>query len=239
MPRKPRAFEIGGVYHILNRGVEKRKIFLKNQDYSRFIFGLEFFNDKDSNDLWKVLSRGGTVPPRVLEERIAAERNRKQKPIVELLAFTLIPNHYHLILKEIREGGISLFMRKMGGYSTYFNKQYARVGSLLQSRYTSVRIENDVQLNNVFVYVHTNPVELVEPEWKKFKVQNSKKAVEYLENYKWSSYHDYVGNPTFPLATQRTFFLNFYGKEDNCRQVIKDWIEFKAQRTELGPEILE
>jgi putative transposase len=239
MPRKPRISEIGGIYHVLNRGVEKRKIFLKNQDYSRFIFGLEFFNNEATTNLWNLLSRGGTVPPRILGKRIATERDRKQKPLVELLAFTLMPNHYHLVLREIQEGGISLFMRKMGGYSTYFNKQYKRVGSLLQSRYTSVPIQNDVQLSNVFVYVHTNPVELIEPEWKEFKVKDPKNALAYLENYRWSSYHDYVGNPTFPLTTQRTFFLDFYGKEQNCRRAVKDWVEFKAQSTELGPEILD
>ena len=166
MPRQNRKFEVGGVYHIFNRGVEKRKIFLKNQDYSRFILALEFLNNKQSIDIWHALFRndnlstgGGTVPPPVdsrllIRERLENFRGKKKKPIVEILAFALMPNHFHLILREIQEGGISLFMRKLGGYSTYFNKQHNRVGPLLQGRYKSVQIKDEIQLGNIFNYVH-------------------------------------------------------------------------------------
>lgn len=226
MPRKLRQFATGGVYHIINRGVEKRKIFMKPQDYSRFILGLEFFNRGDANNLWELIAKAGTVPA---SERIAKERKRKGGPLVELMAFALMPNHYHLIVREIKKSGISLFMRKMGGYATYFNKQYKRIGPLFQSRYKAVRIQTEIQLSNIFVYVHTNPVELKEPKWKELKVENKINAINWLETYRWSSYHDYVGNPTFPDVTERKFFLDLYGGEKGCRQAVEDWIGFKAE----------
>ena len=171
MPRALRSFEIGGVYHIINRGVEKRQIFLKDQDYSRFILGLEFFNQKDAGLLWPLIAKAGSVPAK-LGERLKQGREHKSKPIVDLLAFALMPNHYHLIARETITGGISLFMRKMGGYSTYFNKQYDRVGPLFQSRFKAVTIQNDRQLSTAFAYVHTNPVELYEPGWKNRQIKN-------------------------------------------------------------------
>jgi len=236
MPRQPRQFEIGGVYHIVNRGVEKRKIFQNTQDYSRFILGLELFNKKESSNLWEVIAKVGSDPASV---RIAREREKKHEPIVELLAFALMPNHYHLIIKEITDSGISSFMQKMGGYSTYFNKQYNRSGALFQSRYKSVTVEDNIQLGNVFVYVHTNPVELKEPGWKDLKVKNATSAINLLENYRWSSYLDYAGKTNFPAVTQRDFFLKHYGGEKACRQAVEDWITFKAENAQYGQEIIE
>lgn len=240
MPRKPREFHIGGVYHIVQRGVEKRKIFLKEQDYSRFILALEFFNSKNLIDLWQILARGGTVPPQQLRERLEEARKQKKKErIVELMAFALMPNHFHLVAREIVVGGISLFMRKMGGYSTYFNMQYDRVGSLFQSRYKTVEVQDDAQLGNVFVYVHTNPVELKEPGWKDFEVKDPSGALRWLEEYRWSSYRDYLGKPVFPQATQREFFFDFYGGTGGCRETVEEWVRVKARKSQLGPEILE
>jgi len=236
MPKKPRQFEIGGVYHVINRGVERRRIFMKRQDYSRFIFGLEFFNKKQSNNLWELVSEAGPGPA---SERIEKERKRKRGSIVELMAFTLMPNHYHLVVREIRKGGISLFMNKLGGYTTYFNKQYNRVGPLFQSRYKAIPIQTEIQLGNTFTYVHTNPVEIKEPSWKDLKVENKRNAINWLETYKWSSYHDYVGNPVFPEVIRRKFFLDLYGGESGCRKVVEDWIGFKAENSQLDLREME
>ena len=240
MPRQPRKIEPGGVYHIINRGVEKRQLFLKPQDYSRFILGLEFFNTKESMDLWNlVVTKGGTVPPL---DRINQQRQKKKDSkdsIVELLAFALMPNHFHLIVREIVVGGISLFMRKMGGYSVYFNKQYDRVGPLFQSRYKVVPITTDEQLRVVFSYVHTNPIELFEPGWKEFQVRKPHQALKKLKEYYWSSYRDYIGVPTFALATQRGFLLDFMGGEEKCLEAMKQWIEYKANTAVFDRKILE
>lgn len=238
MPRKAREFEIGAIYHIVNRGVEKRRIFETNQDYSRFILALEFFNAKNPFKLWDLFERTASNPA-LLKKRLEGQRDTPHSPIVDFLAFALMPNHFHLIVKEIVEGGVSLFMQKIGGYSTYFNKQHDRVGPLFQSRYKAVRVQDDIQLANVFVYVHTNPVELVEAGWKEFKVKDPNKALTYLENYKWSSYRDYIGSATFPTVIQQDFFHSFYGREQACRNAVEDWVRFKAKKTKLGLEIIE
>jgi putative transposase len=177
--------------------------------------------------------------PTKIAERLQEKRTRNPEPLVDVLEFTLMPNHFHMSLREIREGGISQYMQKMGGYSTYFNKQYDRVGPLFQSRFKAVHIKNDIQWNNVFVYIHTNPVALWEPDWKDFKVEAPGKAVKKLEEYWASSYNDYIGRPKFPHAINREFFLNFYGSEQKCKQAVEDWVRFKAAETNLEGEILE
>lgn len=236
MPRKPRKIEVGGIYHIIKRGVEKRKIFLKPQDYSRFILALEFFNTKEHVDLWEIVARGGTVPPQM---RISKRRQSKKDSIVDLLVFTLMPNHFHLIIREIIEGGISLFMRKIGGYSWYFNKQYERVGPLFQSRYKIIPITSDEQLQITFAYVHTNPIGLFEPGWKEFKVENPQQALQKLKEYRWSSYRDYVGIPTFPTVASRNFFLEFFKGEEKCLSIVKQWVAYKAKVAELDQGAFE
>ncbi len=228
MPRQPRQFEIKGVYHIVNRGVEKRDIFLKGQDYSRFILGLEFFNQDHGIDLWDFITREES---RTIFERLEAERNKHHANIVELLAFVLMPNHYHLIVREVVKGGIIRFMRKMGGYVGYFNRQHNRVGPLFQSRYKAVPVFND-HLKTVFNYVHTNPVEIKEACWKKGDVKHLKEAHEWLCDYKWSSYRDYIGIPTFPTTTQRHFYLKLYGSQKKCRKVVENWVKNKAKYLE-------
>lgn len=237
MPRQPRKFEVGKVFHIIQRGVEQRDIFLKSQDYSRFILSLEFLNSTSPKNLWNFLV--GSDPTGEFKVRIQQERNKPKRRIVDILSFVLMPNHYHLILREIAQGGISFFMQKLGGYSSYFNKQYRRVGPLFQSRYKVVPLKDNDQLSVLFAYVHTNPIALIEPGWKEREVRNPEKAIEYLQNYKWSSYCDYIGIPTFPEVTQRELFSQFYGSEQKCKQAVTDWIKYKSKQTQDFPNTFE
>ncbi len=225
MPRPPRQFEINGIYHVVKRATEGRIIFDKTQDPSRFILGLEFFNDPEPINLWTLIA--GSDPAK-LGGRLEEQRNKKQTSIVELLAFALMPNHIHLILREIRKNGISKYIQKLGGYSTYFNKQYHRAGSLFQSRFKAIRVKDDIQLNAVFCYVHTNPIELWETGWKERRVKDPAEAIKKLEEYWASSYNDYIGKPRFPHAINRKFFLDFYGGEQQCRQAVEDWVRISA-----------
>jgi len=226
-----RKIEKGGIYHAINRGVEKREIFKKNQDYHRFVLGLYFFNDTKPSDIWQRV--------RYHDRNIILPDVDDRNNIVDLLAFALMPNHYHLIIRAKNEKDIPIFMNKLGGYTKYFNKQYNRVGPLFQGRYKLVPIKNEIQLINIFSYVHTNPVGLIEPKWKDLKVNNKLKAIEYLRKYKWSSYNDYIGDKIFPSVVQQEFFLNILGDKKQCFKVIEDWINFKAENADLDRKLLE
>lgn len=245
MPRNARKFkiEVGGFYHIVKRGVNRGSIFRSGQDYSRFIFGLELFNSAKAINLWSILSRSGdsprTVNPRTVAERVREARENKGEPIVEIHGFCLMPNHIHLILREIVEGGVSAFMRKFGGFSTYFNKRYNRTGPLFEGRFKTVSIQSDEQLANTFRYVHTNPVELWEPKWKEFLVEDPKGAIQKLESYGPSSYLGYIRKEDPSPFVTRNFFLEFFGGEKNCQMAVEDWIKFKARSTEMEFQAFE
>jgi len=164
---------------------------------------------------------------------------RKRKLLVKILAFCLMPNHFHLLFYQLKKNGISHFMRKMGGYVTYINQKYNRAGHLYQGRFRAVHIKGDSQLRNVFVYIHTNPIELIESTWKTDGIKNFANGVKFLEKYRYSSYLDYIGKRNFPSVTNRELFEKIFKTPRNCQKFIKDWILHKTEIRNLKDIILE
>jgi len=136
-------------YHVFNRGVEKRKIFCNASDYERFILGLKEFNNIDSAvELRHIKEANG---------KSYGSRTSVNERLVEVVAYCLNPNHYHLILKEEIEGGTAKFIQKLAtGYTNYFNKKYKRSGVLFQGQYKRVEIKNNPQLLYLSAYVNGN-----------------------------------------------------------------------------------
>lgn len=194
-------FANGELYHIYNRGVEKRIIFLDGQDYLRAIHALYVFNDKDHHvHLTRSIGPHGEkardVRGRTSYNRI---QKKKREKLVDIIAFCLMPNHYHLLLKQMREGGISKFMQKLGtGYTMYFNERYERNGVLLQGKFKSIFVSKEQYFSNLLNYIHLNPVDLIEPNWKEEGIANWPKVRKFLRDYRWSSYKDYIGIKNFP-----------------------------------------
>ncbi|MFA5870778.1 MAG: transposase [Candidatus Paceibacterota bacterium] len=213
-----RGIETGGIYHIYNRGVEKRKVFLDENDHLRFVSDLFEFNDKNP-----VINLNYHPIKHVLETKLPKEE------IVEILAFCLMPNHFHLLLRQKEEKGIAEFMQKMGtGYTNYFNKRYNRVGSLFQGKYKSVGVTTDAHLLHLPYYIHSNPLDLVAPKWRKGEIENYKKAITFLEQYRWSSYLDYIGKTNFPSITQRKFILSLFRNEKEYKKEMLKWLKERS-----------
>lgn len=211
------------IYHIYNRGVEKRKIFLNNKDYFRFIHNLFEFNDEaPAINLYykKPILKSYEAKPHNIKIY------HKRKLLVEILIFCLMPNHFHLLLKQKRENGVSEFMHKLGtGYSMYFNQKYERTGSLFQGTYKAVPISSDAHFIHLPYYIHLNALDLIEPNWRNGEIKNLNKAIKFLENYRWSSYLDYIGKKNFPSVTSRNFLLEFFnGPKEYQKETIK-WLK--------------
>lgn len=204
------------IYHIYNRGIDKRDIFMDDEDRMRFIHDLFEFNDK--NPTLKFNNSEVGLP------NIARDRERKN--LVEILAFCMMDNHYHIILKQKTEKGITEFMRKLGtGYTNYFNKKYDRSGSLFGGTFKSVCIKNDAHLMYIPIYVHLNPLDMKFPEWREKKLKDVNKAIEFLDSYRWSSYMDYVGKKNFPSLINKEFILHRVGDENNFKKEIISWLK--------------
>ena len=147
MSRLTNFFALGEYYHIYNRGTEKRKIFLSNHDRNRFLSLLYLCNcitpihrsnlTRDSlHELLNIL---------------------RQDTLVDIGAYCLMPNHFHLLLKERTENGISTFMQKLStAYTMYFNRLHERNGALFQGRFKAKHLDTDNYLKYIFAYIHLN-----------------------------------------------------------------------------------
>ena len=143
-------------YHVYNRGVEKRKAFLSRADYERFVALLYLANQTEPADL----KYQGVSIVEITEDRAG-------EPLVEIVAYCLMPNHFHLLLREKIEGGIARFMQKLTtGYTMYFNKRNERSGALFQGTYKASHVHDDRYFRYLISYIHLNLVKLIDPLWK-------------------------------------------------------------------------
>ncbi len=195
------------LYHALNRGVDKRTIFLDSQDYARFVHDMYCFNTKTpANNT----SRGNMVD---LRSRPLIPDTEK---IVDIHGWCLMNNHYHLLLSELSEGGITLFLRRLNiGYAKYFNERYKRSGTLFQGRTKKILIDTDAYFLHILNYIHFNALDHVNntSEWRTRKVQNVNEALEYLKKYRWSSYLDYIGIRNFPSILTMSLFQDVFDND--------------------------
>jgi len=118
-------------------------------------------------------------------------KSRQEDPLVEIICWTLMPNHFHMMLKQIEDGGIAKFLQKLCiGYTMYFNKRYERSGALFQGITKSVKVNDDSQLLHLARYIHLNPLDLFAPNWKKEGI-DWERAKFYLQSYRWTNLEDF------------------------------------------------
>ena len=216
MKRPP--FITNGIYHVYNRGVEKRKVFTSDKDRMRFLHDIYEFND-----IAPALNSGYYS-----QNLLKSDFNRKSRNLlVEVLCFCLMPNHFHFLLRQRVDGGITEFMRKIGtGYTNYFNTKYKRVGPLFQGKFKAIHVEKEAHLLYLPHYIHLNPLDLKMPEWREQRIKDSKDALAFLAGYRWSSYPDYIGEKNFPSLTQRDFVREIYGSRTSIdyRRDMEQWL---------------
>jgi len=241
MPYRKQQFVNGEIYHLMLRGINDSLIFKDVNDYYRGIFSIYEFNNTKPVEILKRRQEIKTIKEKLKArgERVSDIPDEREK-IVEILCFCFMPNHIHLLVKQLKDGGITKFMRKLGaGYGGYFNRKYDRKGYVFQNRFFSVHIENDDQLKIVFVYIHTNPLSFIEPKWKENGIKDPKKAIKFLENYKWSSYLDYIGKKNFPSVTERDFILQIMDGQQGCKDFVESWVRYKGEIKEFLELALE
>lgn len=217
-------FTTGEIYHVYNRGVDKRKTFMNEKDYLRFIHDLFEFNDEAPAE--NIYYRAPSLKSyEVGLRKITRGQQKSRKLLVEILIFCLMPNHFHLLLRQSVDGGITEFMRKLGtGYTNYFNKKYEHSGALFQGKFKAIHISKHAHFTHLPLYIHLNPVELIAPQWQDKKIKSTKEIVHFLDCYRWSSYQDYTGRKNFPSVTQREFLDAFFESPKHHREQIAEWL---------------
>ena len=213
------AFAPGEFYHLYNRGTEKRNIFTSRADRDRFLALLYLANQDEPVDL-------------KLQGRTLLEIAKKTgAPLVEIVAYCLMPNHFHLLIRELEEGGISKFMQKiMTGYTMYFNKWHGRSGSLFQGKFKATYVVNDRYLRYLISYIHLNPIKLIEPKWKEIGITDKTRAEKYLETYTYSSYLDYLDKKRLEkMILSREALPEYFSSGIDFKNFVTEWLTY-------GPE---
>ncbi len=182
-------FVTGEYYHIYNRGVDRREICKLPGDYERFMILLYLANSNNSFRLDNIV----TKQRKALEDIVLMDRG---EPLVSIGAWCLMTNHFHLLIKQEVDGGITKFMRKLSvGYSMYFNIKYQRQGALFGGLFKSRLInEDDTYLRHLFGYIHLNPLDIAYSQWEKVIERNSIEMKKFLLTYPYSSYQDFCGD---------------------------------------------
>lgn len=197
--------------HLMGRGVEKRDIVMGDSDRLRFIHNLYAFNDSNPVENYGLPAR--------------REERQKRSLLVHIHAFCLMKNHYHLLVSEAIENGISLFMKKLNmGYTKYFNERYERSGALWQGKYRKVLITRDGHFLYIPFYIHLNPLDYTMPEWREGGVRNVREALRHLETYRWSSHLDCLGIRNFPSITRRNELQELLGTRAAYEKTIEEII---------------
>lgn len=212
-------FSPGEYYHIYNRGNDKRKIFLNHRDYWRFLALLYVANNEATIHL---SNYEGKNP-------ITFFDLPKHKSLIDIGAYCLMPNHFHLLIRETADGNISHFMLKLQtAFSMYFNKKNNRTGSLFEGKFKAKHISDDRYLNYLFAYIHLNPVKIIDPQnWENKIIPNTEKAKSYLSQYRFSSLSYYLGEnlPEHKILNAKSFPDYFVSNSDFSR-FINDWLSY-------------
>lgn len=207
-------------YHIYNRGTEKRTVFENKSDYERFLSLLFFCNDSKKSTH---LQRQGSTLTRLSPNKDGDTREK----IIDLCAYCLMPNHFHLIVREKIDGGISKFMQRiMTGYTMYFNKKYERNGALFQGRFKAKHITDDRYLKYLISYIHLNPIAIQNPQWKENGINNKSQAKKFLDQYLYSSFTDYCHDRSSSLLDFEAL-PDYFDSPKNFEDNVTSWLSFK------------
>lgn len=200
------------LYHVLNRGVEKRTIFLDGADRLRFTHGLEIFNDTRpvENSVYFFSRATQSIESIDLRGRYKKKgENPTRKPIIDIHGWCLMNNHYHLLVSERVENGLTRFLMKLNvGYAKYFNKRYERSGTLFEGRTKKIHVASDSHFLHILLYIHLNPLDFLRgaAQWRDLRITNEAAALKHLEQYRWSSFLDYCNKRNFPSILTRDLF---------------------------------
>ena len=213
-------FSEGEYYHIYNRGVDKRDIFMDKYDYDRFLLLLDICNSSlpiEVREVMKEKDIGGLTS------------GDKEETLADIGVWCLMPNHFHILLKEKSGIGITKFIQKLStAFTMYFNNKYERNGSLFQGTFKAKHIEKDEYLKYLFSYIHLNPVKLIQSDWKEKGIEDIENAKDFLNNYEYSSYRDYINpNSSESRIINEKAFPEYFKSKNDFNNNLFDWLKFK------------
>lgn len=200
-------------YHIYNRGTEKRPIFENRRDQNRFIQTISYYQLEGPKPRFSNSFKNPFLKP---------DLNKK---LVDIVCFCLMPNHFHFLLKQKKDGGITEFLSKLSNsYTKYFNTKHKRVGPLFQGEFKAVLVESDEQLLHLSRYIHLNPLV-------SYVVKN-------LDLYEWSSYKEYTNSKSNGICAKEDI-LGFFKSPEKYKQFVLDQVDYGKKLEQIKHQLLE
>jgi len=223
MPRRLVPLVNNEVYHIYNQGQDKRPTFTDHREYSRALTAISFYRYKTSIKLSTFLN----LPPDESEIFISSQLNEMHKQVA-ILSFCLMPNHFHFLVKQLNNNGISRFAGNFqNSYTKYFNTKRERKGSLFLDQFKAVRIETDEQLIHTSRYIHLNP-------YSSYVVKTIKETL----NYPWSSLREYV-YPSISDISDKNLILSFFKNSNAFKDFVLDNASYQRELEKIKHLVFE
>jgi putative transposase len=218
-------FITGEYYHIYNRGIDKRNIFKLERDYERFMMLLYLSNSIESFKLDDLLNKRNKNFEKVLILD-------KGEPLVSIGAWCLMTNHFHLLVRQEVDEGITKFMRKIGtGYSMFFNIKYQRQGALFGGPFKSKCIKvDDNYMRQLFAYIHLNSLDIEFSGWNNNDNKDQILMKEFLDSYRYSSYQDFIGtNRVEKKILNKESFPEYFQTEQSFVEFVENFYLYKEE----------
>lgn len=223
MPRRLVPLVSNEIYHIYNQGQDKRPTFTNRREYLRALKTINFYQYRTHLKLSTFLKL-----PEDEAKSFATLEFKKENKLVDILSFCLMPNHFHFLIKQLSEDGISRFTSNFqNSYTKYFNTRHERIGSLFLDQFKAVRIETDEQFIHVSRYVHLNP-------FTSYVVR----SLEELENYPWSSFREYL-HPHLSDITEKEMALSFFKNSEAYKKFVFDNASYQRELDKIKHLALE
>ncbi|MBI2023583.1 transposase [Candidatus Giovannonibacteria bacterium] len=198
------SFVEGEFYHIYSHSIGNLDLFTSSRDYSRFLSALFAANGK--REIYHLdRSRGLNLVSDIRDGKINIGES-----LVDIIGFCLMPNHFHLILRELSDGNISIFMHRiLVSYSKYYNLKYERRGHVFERTFDAKHLHDDEYLMRALAYVNLNPEDL--KQWRRKEVK-----------YPWSSFQDYTEENRWGGLLKTKFMLDYF---NSSKIELKEFIE--------------
>lgn len=209
-------FSNGYVYHVFNRGIDRRDIFTEFREYKRALELIKYYKYQYTPVSYsKLLQQPKEIRGDVLKKL------KKNNTYVDILAYCLMPNHFHFMLQQNTDKGVPIFISNFSNaYTKYFNTKHERNGPLLEGVFKAVFVETDEQLIHLSRYIHLNPV-----------VSSIIGEVD-IHKYKWSSFPEYISLLDNDRVANDDLVLRIVGSKEKYREFVVDHVDY-ARRLRL------
>jgi len=208
-------------YHIYNRTISNISKFKDRGNAERLILTFLIANSTKSGDAFQYLRNNKNAS----KEKIIKILNKGEK-LTDILCYAVMPDHYHLLLKETRKNGIVNFIHRCNtSIAKYLNTKSERKGHIFESRFKSKHIDSNEYLLHLSLYIHLNPLDfLAGKEWREHGIKNWNDSKKYLLDYPWSSLNSFINDYKNPILSGTEIITEqFNSSPEKYESFLKEW----------------